>query len=127
MQPDTAGGGIGLAFEIRSACGIAREIPQLINHIQATAVHRATKEVTAIDVVSHVLQHRQFGFHHGGVVAVVLMAHQTAVQLTVGHVIIIQTAILKEDSHRNSRHSTGQYLFDVTAGKIALVFAHVKA
>ena len=83
MQPHAIGRGVGLTGQIRRAVGVAGKISPSVVERQVVTVNGKTVKVFAVDRISDVLKRGEFGFHENLIVAVVLMAHEAAVQLDV--------------------------------------------
>ena len=83
MQTHAVGRGVGLPGQIRRAVGVAGKIPLSVAERQGVPVNGKTVKIFAVNRVPDILKRCEFGFHENLIVAVVLMAHEAAVQLDV--------------------------------------------
>ncbi len=115
-----------LARQVGVALRIALEITVTVNQRLSVTVDGKAEKITPINVIAQVLEDCQLRFHEGGVIAVVLVAHQAVFQFAMTHVVIVKGAIITQHSYRNTGQRARQHLLNMLAGEVAFILAHVK-
>lgn len=115
VQSQSEPGRVVCIRQIGGTVSITSEEGIVVYQILTVAVDRVTEGIAPIDAVAHVLQRGELRLHEGGIIPVLLVAHQAFVP-----------TILSHHSHRDTWHGTGQYFTHMPACEIALIAAQVE-